>query len=260
MPRWISSVRGNRRGANAMRRGAAAVFDPDTLAYVGRFSTPPSDTYKNALDQAIRRWKAAGVFTLIRDLWLTCADTPADSLRNLVTAARDGSVTGAGVAFSPLKGFSGFDASNYVSLPFDAAGLTYLDGQIWAGVWSSFGTPAVLMGAGEGRPGSVHRYDDDANYAGLHFGAPTHWATIAAVSSGDRTALIGAAGFTSINPMAAVTGAGSAGAFTPSPILANDASQARLTAYGILPGASVAQVRTFLSVLQTFMEDIGAMV
>lgn len=233
----------------------------ETQAYLGRFSTAPSDTFRNALNQAIYRWKQAGVWSLVQDLWLLCGGTQADSLRNLITAARDATISGA-PTFTAHGGFSGLGASNYVSLPFSSTGVTMNSGFIWAGRFEpSVNLSQTLMGNGTGA-GSVVQYpysSANAHSQGVSF-ASTNRPTCQSPSiAGGINAVIGAVGPTGVLATAAVSATGGGVPPTPSPILANSANQNRLTAYGVLPSASAGQLRPFLSILQSFLEDIGAL-
>jgi hypothetical protein len=236
---------------------------PELQAYLKRFSGTVSVTYRNALNQAIYRWKKAGVYALVQDLWLLCADTAADSLRNLITAARDAVVTGA-PTFTPLQGFSGFDGGNYVGLPFSNTGVGANSGFAWAGSYNPVG-PSTLMGAGAGQPGSItviHLDLPDGQSAwGLCVGPAQRPSLVAVGNPSDSiNGVAGAAGLNAISPTAvARILSGSIGAVTASPIRPFGIGMPRLLAYAVLPAATANQVRRFLGVLNTFLDDIGAL-
>ena len=252
-----------RRGAYVGTAGVSNTGYPsipmqiETINYLARFSSQPSNTYKNALNQAIYRWKAAGVYSLLQDLWLFMADTSADSLRNLVTAARDATISGS-PTFTANKGFSGLGASNYVSMPFSATGIGSSSGMICAAWYPPGTTPSFTLGSGSGGV-TTTTYASGA-YGGIQWNNATNLVAAAPVGLGvDMPAIIGAVNTTAVDCDGAKGAAGTFSAFTSSPLLANTTGIKKMQAYGLMPTASTAQVRAFLSILRSFMEDVGAL-
>jgi hypothetical protein len=245
-----------RRGGAVSAAGLPAIpLQRETSDLLSRFSTAPSATYKSALNQAIYRWKQAGVWSLFQDFYLFCADTPEDSLRNLVTAARDATISGA-PTFTALKGFNGLGASDYVSMPFDTTGLVAFSGCLWAGAFDCSLGAVTLMGQGPNFQGSVVSRTSGSN-TGVSFGVAG--AVAFQSQSGIVAVAMGAQSVQTIVPSGLLSnGAGSAG-FTASPLVANSANQARLMAWGTLPSASGELVRGAVSILHTFLEDVGAL-
>lgn len=87
----------------------------EAAAYFARMSVAPGATFRKAVNQAIFDWKAAGLWTKIKALWLFCADTQQAALLSVIgDTARDATVTGAPVHY-PGRGFSGLDASHRVN-------------------------------------------------------------------------------------------------------------------------------------------------
>lgn len=245
-----------RRGGAVSAAGLPAIqLQRETSDLLSRFSTATSATYKSALNQAIYRWKQAGVWSLFQDFYLFCADTPEDSLRNLVTAARDATISGT-PTFTALQGFSGLGASNSVSMPFDATGLSWPSATLWVGQFNADLGGVTLMGQGNGYAGSVITRAN-GGFVGATFGVPG--GAPFTIPSGVATVVMGAQGATTVQPSAQINAGGGSIAFTASPLVANSANQVRLTAWATLPAATVEQVRKALSILLTFLEDIGAM-
>lgn len=79
----------------------------ETKAFFARFTGNVSPQFRAALNQAIFRWKRDGVWSLILDLFVLMAETQTDALRNVISAARDGTSTGSPLAtFTAKKGFN----------------------------------------------------------------------------------------------------------------------------------------------------------
>lgn len=231
----------------------------ETTAYLVRFSSQPSAAYKSALNQAIFRWKAASVYTLLQDLWLFCADAQADSLRNLISASRDATITGA-PTFTALKGFSGTGASNYVSLPFSTSGLSATSGFAFAGQYdATANTQRVLIGtsASPAPYGAVTQIGGTGLVIGS--GASTNSANPNSIAIATASAVIGQSTGVSIGPAGATMPNAVTGGAQASPMKADQTGLLRLTAYATLPSATVEQTRKFLSILNTFLEDVGAL-
>jgi len=232
----------------------------ETSAYFARFSSAPSETYRNALNQAIFRWKQAGLYSLLQDLWLFVAGTQADSLRNLISASRDATINGS-PTFTANRGFSGLGASNYVAMPFLAAGLSRDSGFIWAGDFNPSAGVGTLMGGGNSVPGSVLIDSYQSGQAvGPRLGVGSSPAFTVQNSFSTASAVIGAESFATVNPTTITGGGGSGGIVGSSPILANSGLQTRLIAYGTMPSPPDASyVRKFVSILNTFLDDVGAL-
>lgn len=250
-----------RRGAYVGTAGVSNTGYPsipmqiETINYLARFSSQPSNTYKNALNQAIYRWKAAGVYSLLTDLWLTCADASADSLRNLISASRDATITGS-PTFTALTGFGGISTSNYLSFPFTTSGLVAgTCGCIFAGKAPPNMAGAHLIGTNNSKAGSVN----PAFYMG---GCPltnlpaAYDTTISTVSD----IIIGGVGGVSVNSQGATASTSAPGSFETSPVSCNiSAAMNTMQAYGFMAAPTAAQVRKFLSILTLFLDDIGSL-
>lgn len=227
----------------------------ETQAYLGRFSTAPSDTFRNALNQAIYRWKQAGVWSLVQDLWLLCGDTQVDSLRNLISGARDATVTGS-PTFTARAGFSGLSPSSYVSLPFSTTGVVVGSGFVWMGAcnlggWDYFNNgPATIMGQSVTHAGAVVMgWTGPNSVPGSYVSGTNPFSLSGRAAAG----LAGAA----VLPEGIRAGGNAPSAVTLSPVSANNALMTQLSAYGVFPTANAAQLRKFVSILQTLMEDLG---
>jgi hypothetical protein len=234
----------------------------ETSAYFARFSTPPSRSYRNALNRAIYMWKRAGVYVLAQDLWLFLADTQTDALRNLVSAGRDATIVGT-LTFTPNKGFSGNGGANYLSLPHSTSGLAAASsGFAFAvkcntAVGGSLGTtnnnqlgymnvsnvaPYGVVGAAGGSPSQI----GGSNFAG------------SAVPY-----VLGQVGAAIIDPVRQMAMNGSVGTFfavAPSPMTLNGSGGGwpGPLAVAWFPTITVAQMRRFLTILNSLLDELGA--
>jgi len=96
----------------------------EALAHFARMTTPPSAAFKTAFNRAVYRWKAAGIWALIKGLWLGCADTPQAALLSVIgDTPRDAVVVGSAPTHAALKGWTGFDATHRIRFPITAAVL-----------------------------------------------------------------------------------------------------------------------------------------
>lgn len=237
----------------------AIPIQTETVAYLARFSSNPSVLYKNALNQFIYECKQAAVYSLISDLWLACADAQADALRNLISAARDATITGA-PTFTAQKGFSGLGATNYVSLPWNTSGVTAANARaLWAGRLNSAAAAAVLMGSSS-TGGAV----DWASAAGVFVGISCSASQVADIStngSGNPVSFVAGngAGGDGVCANHVNTGFGAAASLTASPIKTDQALQLRFCAYGQATGATSAQMRSIVAALTSFLERMGAL-
>lgn len=113
--------------AVAGRRSGSRIGPPlqaEALAYFGRMATPPSSTYQDAVNWAIWRWKAIGVWNLILGFWLLCAETSQAALLSVIgDAPHDAVILGTAPTFTALKGYSGFDTAKQVKFPITAGDL-----------------------------------------------------------------------------------------------------------------------------------------
>jgi hypothetical protein len=259
MPTWKPGIAPKRGSSGTSATFGGVPIQAEVSTHLGRFSYPASDTYKTALNRAVYRWKETGGWPLAQDIFLTCADVAGDSIKNLVDASRDATITGS-PTFTPLRGFSGFDASNYISLPFSTTNFSTSSGVAWAGRaaisgWDYFNNgPCLLAGSALGANGSLSM--DRA--AG---GSPGHTISNSRPLNITGVGPVGAAAGSTVVPTGSA-GGGAPSTTTASPLRTNHANSGLITqiaAYAILPLATPAQVRQFLAILQTFLDEIGAL-
>ena len=268
-------------GDTGLSGGAPSIaIQPETIAYLARFSTAPSKTYRNAVNQAVFKWKQAGLLSLIQDLYLLCADTQADSLRNFFTAARDATLTGS-PTFTALKGFGGLSTSNYVSLPYSTTSIVLASSAAGAaGKWDA----QALSTAGAIRMASSGNANDFGGIVGQNSvgsGVPAlsllmtpnpSLSGFSALSTGVGVSVqpfVTGTTMASGNPnyvtpsIVALGTASIGGGVVSSPLRVNNSGGStivtQISAYFTAPSMTVAQLRLFLSILQGFLDDIGAL-
>jgi len=105
--------------------GGAVVGAPlqaEALAYFKRMTTPPSAAFRDAVNWAIWRWKAIGVWPLVKGLWIHAADAQQAALLSVIgDTPRDATILAA-PTFVPLKGFTAFNATlGSINYPITAA-------------------------------------------------------------------------------------------------------------------------------------------
>jgi hypothetical protein len=94
----------------------------EARAYFARMTTPPSQAFREAVNWAIWRWKKAGHWALIKGLWLHAAESSQAALLSVIgDTPRDAVILGSAPTFTPLKGFSGFDATHQLKWPITSA-------------------------------------------------------------------------------------------------------------------------------------------
>jgi hypothetical protein len=102
--------------------GGGVAMQAETRAYFQRMTTPPSLAFRQAANRAIYRWKQAGLWPLVKGLWLHCTDTQQAALLSVIgDTPRDAVAVGTMPTFTPLKGFSGFDATHGLKWPMTSA-------------------------------------------------------------------------------------------------------------------------------------------
>lgn len=234
----------------------------ETSAYIARLSAPPSATFRSALNQAIFRWKAASVWTLLQDFWLFAVDNQADALRNVVTAARDATKTGA-PSFTSLKGWGSHSASNFISMPFSTTGISDTSGNFVAGKCDTT-QPTSRIISDAGLSDAFGSFVMLADSTGHRYGVSPSSAQTGFVGgpNGTQPFVIGRAGAANsyITPATAGLNNAAAAGVDASPVTtgASSGQLAQLSAYGLMPTCTGAQMRKFLSILNTFLEDVGA--
>lgn len=242
----------------------------ETSAYIARLSAPPSKTFKNALNEAIFRWKAASVWTLLQDFWVCATDVQADALRNVIAAARDATKTGS-PTFTSLKGWGGHSASNFISMPFSATGITASSGCFIAGKCDTTKVGSrIVSDAGQSDGiGSFTMIADATNHL---FGVVPQLSrsgggvgmSQGGQANGTQTFAIAQAGVANsvITPSSAGLSSGTVGAAVDaSPVttaVGSGGQLVQLSAFGFMPTCTGAQMRQFLSILNSFLEDVGA--
>lgn len=223
----------------------------ETTAYLGRFTSQPSAAYKAALNEFIFKCKRAGAWTVWQDLWLFVADTQADALRNIVTAARDATIGGS-LTYTANRGFSGtFNGTNLISMPFSTSGITTSSGTIFAASVTRTGTGSII-GTDVAKVGSVTLPGASTNV--VCGGATSGKSNIPAAATFACIGCNGVDGF-------GADGRANVGVVTTgietSPVT-TAAFISRLCAYGIAPTITASQITAFLVALNQFMADVGA--
>lgn len=93
------------------RHAQAVPPQAEAQAYFNRMTAAPSKLYRDAINLAVYEWKQQGNWSLLKGLWLLCADTAqAAALSVISDTARDMTLNGA-PTFTALKGYSDFDTT-----------------------------------------------------------------------------------------------------------------------------------------------------
>lgn len=248
-----------------------APLQAEALAYFGRMTTPPSAAFRDAVNWAIWRWKAIGVWPLIKGLWWLAADTSQAGLLSVIgDTPRDAVVVGTSPTFTALKGFSGFTTGKAVKFPITATILAS------DSIFSFAALKAV-------RQFDMTDPEDPVPYygpmiqsdAGTNYAVPGHF--LYGVNGGAHgiqppgigvpvmsDAIVGGARAGNLITAGAV-GTVAGGAFTgrSSNYITSAAALTalnRLCAYGFLDAAATAaQCRQFIAILAAALDMIGAL-
>ncbi|MDZ4372673.1 MAG: hypothetical protein U1C74_14780 [Phenylobacterium sp.] len=90
----------------------------EARAYFGRMATSPTPAFREAVNWAIWRWKAIGVWPHYKGLWILAADTSQAGLLSVIgDTPRDAVIVGTSPTFTARKGFSGFQSGRQVQFP-----------------------------------------------------------------------------------------------------------------------------------------------
>ncbi len=101
--------------------GSSTPLQAEAAAYFARMTSSPSNTYREAVNRAIYKWKRQGAWALLKGLWLFCAETDqAARLSVIGDAPRDATKTGT-PTFVAGKGYEGFSATAGIAWPITAA-------------------------------------------------------------------------------------------------------------------------------------------
>jgi hypothetical protein len=251
----------------------------EAIALFARMTTPPPNEYRNAMNKAIYRWKAAGLWVLIKGLWVTCAHTYNASLLSVIgDTARDAVIVGSQPPFVALKGFTGFDATHRIKFPITATILdnNYQTCTFLAAKMSHF------YGDADGAPETGDEFAATSLItcdAGSSYQIPGVWETTLQGGNGQILPGVRFAGGTFLSATQIILGSryidafmpggvgrlGSASFSAPSSnyITSSDSKNAlnagRLCAYGFLSyTATAVQGAKFLAILSNLIDELGA--
>lgn len=142
---------------------AAPTYDADASLYFAALTTPPTDTYKNAVNTFILARKADGSWSLFD--WLVClaAETQQASLVNMKNPAKSMSAVGAvgtEIIFTASRGWKGDAVAGYLSFgeAYAAAGNQFAQNNATAGVYCN---------QQNGSSSSTHMSDLEASFIKL---------------------------------------------------------------------------------------------
>jgi hypothetical protein len=147
----------------------------EATAYFSRMTNSPSTAYREAVSWGVQRWKDDGVWTMIKGLWLFCADDSQAALLSVIgDTPRDATLTGA-PTFTAGKGFSNLTGANVVN--FGGIGSTILADDnaavCVAGIADMSigdGAPMITCDAGGAATGTLGVGVGSFSYLGAGFG------------------------------------------------------------------------------------------
>lgn len=253
--------------------GGARVGAPvqaEARDHFARMTEPPSALFRDTVNWMVWRWKAQGTWPLIKGLNIHAADTHQASLLSVIgDTPRDAVVVGATPTFTPLKGYSGLDATHGIKWPITSdilvndAVCCFL-----AGIITNTGAAdgsIIESDAGAGAVTTPGHFSTGSVSANI-YGPGTYLLT--ALNAGQSIPVVVGSGAgserifanTAFSPSSANQGAATARSsnYKTSPRASHPLT--RLCAYGFLAHtATTAQRRKFMAVLAEGMDMLGAL-
>lgn len=237
----------------------------EAAAYFARMTTAPSPSFIEAVNWAVYRWKQAGVWSLILDLFICASETEQAGLLNVVAPTRNATKTGS-PTFTANKGFSAFTANSaYISFP-HGTGFTTSHIPVWSLVANSgaFGAFAACIGSNNalGSVGAIQY--NNLNTLGIGQANGSDAMPPYCAQNLSQTLVFAFRQATHIISNAAVANAGFVSSVAASPINSFQTGgsnvPSRVIAHGWLNSSATAvQARLFVSILTELLNQLGAL-